>query len=88
MKFTEIGKSKRHAKFSDVKQGQIFFMFGNVYVATEEVVSNYEDINVNAVCLSGGSVGMTMWVEDDEEVAILAIEPEIVYTADDVVAWI
>lgn len=87
MKFTEIGKSKRHAKFSDVKQGQIFFMFGNVYIATEEVVSNCEDINVNAVCLSGVDIGMTMWVEDDENVAILTIEPEIIYTADNVVAW-
>ena len=88
MKFTEIGKSKRHAKFSDVKQGQIFFMFCNVYVATEEVVSDCEDINVNAVCLSGRDVGMTVWVEDDEDVTILAIEPEIIYTADDVVTWI
>lgn len=88
MKFTEIGKSKRHAKFSDVKQGQIFFMLGNVYIATEEVVSNCEDININAVCLSGGNVGMTMWIEDDEDVAILSIEPEIIYTTDDVVAWI
>lgn len=88
MKFTEIGKSKRHAKFSDVKQGQIFFQLGNVYIATEEVESNHEDINVNAVCLSGANAGMTMWVERDEEVAILAIEPEIVYTADDVITWL
>jgi hypothetical protein len=88
MKFTEIGKSKRHVKFSDVKQGQIFFLFGNAYIATEEVESNCEDINVNAVCLSGGDVGMTMWVEEDEDVTILAIEPELIYTADDVITWI
>ena len=88
MKFTEIGKSKRHAKFSDVKQGQIFFQFGNVYIATEEVESNLEDVNVNAVCLNGANAGMTTWIEEDEEVTILAIEPEFIYTADDIIAWL
>jgi hypothetical protein len=88
MKFTETSKSKRHAKFSDVKRGQIFFLFGDVYIATEEVTSNYEDVNVNAVCLSGEEVGLTTWVEENEDVRILDIEPEFVYTADDIIVWI
>lgn len=89
MKFTKMGsKSKRPAKFFDVKLGQVFFWSGNAYMATEEIVSETEDVYINAICLSGANIGTAHWIKVDEDVSILFITPEILYTDDDVITWI
>ena len=88
MKFTEKSKSKRHVKFSDVKQGQIFFWLGDTYIATEEIISNMEDVSVNAICLNGTNSGISFWFGEDEEVSILSFTPEVFYTAEEIISWI
>lgn len=86
MKFTQIDKSKRHAKYDDVKVGQIFLCTDVAYMCTNYIDGDYDC--ANAVTLSGGQIGQLAYFDGSEEVDILTIEPEIKYEAGDIKSWI
>lgn len=86
MKFTQTDNNKRHTRFDDVKIGQIFFCGDIAYMCTNCFDGEYD--SANAVTLSGSGVGRLAYFEDQEEVDILTINPEINYEAGDIKSWI
>jgi hypothetical protein len=86
MKFQQISRSKRHAKFHDACIGEIFFARGFSYMKT----SYFEDDNdvVNAVQLDGMEKGELMFFEEDEDIDILKNEVVINYETDEVLSWV
>jgi hypothetical protein len=86
MKFQQISKSKRHAKFYDTHIGDIFFAHGFTHMKT----SHFEDDNdiVNAVQLDGLSKGELVFFEEDEDVSILTTEIIINYEEEDIKSWV
>jgi len=82
MKFQQISRSKRHAKFYDACTGEIFFAKGFTYMKTDD-----NDM-VNAVQLDGIERGELTFFEEGEDIDILKSEVVINYEANEVLSWI
>ena len=86
MKFQSVSQSKRHAKFYDVRIGEIFFVRGFAYMKT----SHYEDDDnvINAVRLDGFDKGALTFFDEEDDVDILKSEVVINYKVDEVLSWV